>query len=342
MDHEIRSSQPPCECRLVLSLLFAFGVACTGARTEPLAHSPPNDAPTETNVLAASPEPVLSVLGPRHRLELGRHAVAIDADDGGRIVEFSLDGKNAIASKSESPVAYGNSFWPSPQSDWNWPPPPELDRMPWTASAEGRSIQLESGVNAALGLGAAQRVTLEPNGVLRIEYMLVNRGSASKSVAPWQNTRVRPRGLTFYPCLGATLPGSTLKPTIDSGVAWLLHDPSTMTENAKSFADGSEGFLAHVEDGVLFVKVWDDVPREKQAPGEAEIELYVDKTGRFVEIEEQGPYTVLSPGASLSWTVHWLLERLDPETRIEVGSPTLVERARSLARRAVHDLVRPY
>jgi hypothetical protein len=327
---------------LRLLFLFAIGVACTGARTHPAEHAPPNTAPKEALVPTVSRDPELSVLGPRHRLELGRHAVAVDADDGGRIVEFSLDGKNALASKSESPLAYGNSFWPSPQSDWNWPPPPELDRMPWTASAEGRHVDLESGVNAALGLGAAQRVTLEPNGALRIEYKLVNRGTTSKSVAPWQNTRVRPRGLTFYPCVGATLPGSTLKPTIVSGVAWLLHDPSTMTENAKSFADGSEGFLAHVEDGVLFVKVWDDVPREKQAPGEAEIELYVDKTGRFVEIEEQGPYTLLSPGASLPWTVHWLLEPVDPETRIEVGSPKLVEQARSLARRAVHDLVRPY
>jgi hypothetical protein len=327
---------------LRLFFLFAVGVACTGSRTEPLAHAPPNADQRGTSVPAVSREPVLSVLGPRHRLELGRHAVAVDADDGGRIVEFSLDGKNAIASKSESPVAYGNSFWPSPQSDWNWPPPPELDRMPWTANAEGRSIHLESGVNATLGLGATERVTLEPNGALRIDYALVNRGSASKSVAPWQNTRVRPGGLTFYPCRGTALPGSTLEPTIVSGVAWLLHDPSSMTENAKSFADGSEGFLAHVEDGVLFVKVWDDVPREKQAPGEAEIELYVDKTGRFVEIEQQGPYTALSPGASLSWTVHWLLERVDPETRIEVGSPTLIERARALVRRAVHDLVRPY
>ena len=278
--------------------------------------------------------PKLSARGARHRLELGPYAVEVDADDGGRIVEFSLDGKNALASRDDSPAAYGNSFWPSPQSDWNWPPPPELDRLPWQASPEEATIALASETHAALGLAASERVTLRPGGIVRIDYTLDNRGTLPRRVAPWQNSRVRPGGLTFYPCRGATLPGSTLNPPLVSGVAWLLHDPATMTENAKSFADGSEGFLAHVEESVLFVKVWDDVPREEQAPGEAEIELYVDKTGRFVEIEQQGSYATLLPGASLHWRVHWVLERLAPSVRIEPGSSALLEAARALARRA--------
>jgi hypothetical protein len=60
----------------------------------------------------------------------------------------------------------------------------------------------------------------------------------------------------------------------------------------------------------------------------------VDKTGRFVEIEEQGPYEEIAPGRSSTWTVHWLLERLAPEVRIELGSKALVETARALASRA--------
>ena len=104
-----------------------------------------------------------------------------------------------------------------------------------------------------------------------------------------------------------------------------------MTENAKSFADGAEGFLAHVEGDRMLVKVWDEVPRERQAPGEAEVELYVDKTGRFVEIEQQGPYEELAPGASLRWTVHLLLLRLGPHVPVELGSALLVTAARAAA-----------
>jgi hypothetical protein len=283
-------------------------------------------------IAAEKREPTLTVRGARHRLELAPYAVEVDADDGGRIVEFSLDGWNALASKSDSPVAYGNSFWPSPQSDWNWPPPPELDRLPWATNAEPSTISLASGIHAPLGLAATERVAIEPaTKSVRIDYTLENRGSRARRVAPWQNTRVRPGGLTFYPSRGGVLPPSTLEPGLIDGVAWLLHDPKTMTESQKSFADGAEGFLAHVEDGFLFVKVWDDVPRERQAPGEAEIELYVDKTGRFVEIEEQGPYEELRAGGSSKWTVHWLLERLAKNVRIEPGSTALVEAARALA-----------
>lgn len=269
------------------------------------------------------------------RLESGAYAVEMDPYDGGRIVEFSLDGRSVLVTRDESPAAYGNSFWPSPQGDWDWPPPPELDRLPWHAKADGGAILLESGTNASLGLRARQRVSFVPSShVLVIEYTLENVGQAPRRVAPWQNSRVRPRGLTFYPANGRTLPGSTLELLVSDGIAWLLHDPKTMVENMKSFGDGSEGFLAHVERDFLFVKVWDDVPREKQAPGEGEIELYVDKTGLFVEIEEQGPYEELAPGASLVWTVAWLLERVAPGVAVEPGSAALVEAARGLARRA--------
>lgn len=284
-----------------------------------------------------SPEPETKfvVRGARHRLEFGAYAVEIDADDGGRIVEFSLDGNSALATRDDSPLAYGNSFWPSPQSDWGWPPPPELDRLPWTPKYADRAIELESRVNAALGLRARERASFDARGhALSIEYTLENVGLAPRRVAPWQNSRVRPGGLTFYPSNGATLPGSTLELPVIDGVAWLLHDPNTMRENQKSFADGKEGFLAHVEKDLLFVKVWDEVPRERQAPGEGEVELYVDKTGLFVEIEQQGPYQELAPGASLVWTVAWLLERLAPEVTVEPGSAALVEAARRLVRRA--------
>ena len=275
----------------------------------------------------------LTVQGSRHRLELASHAVELDAD-GGRIVEFSLDGWNALATREESPLAYGSSFWPSPQRDWDWPPPPELDRLSWTPSSEGSVISLASATFTPLGLAARVRVRFEA-GCVRIDYTLENRGTVPRRVAPWQNNRVRPGGLTFHPVHGpAALPPSTLEPRLEGGVAWLLHDPKTMTENRKSFADGAEGWLAHVENGRLFVVSWDEVPRERQAPGEAEVELYVDRTGLFVEIEAQGPYDELAPQTSLAWTVRHSLERLPPDVRAEPGSRALVEAARALVRRA--------
>ncbi|MET0410035.1 MAG: hypothetical protein ABW217_02005, partial [Polyangiaceae bacterium] len=73
------------------------------------------------------------------------------------------------------------------------------------------------------------------------------------------------------------------------------------------------------------------VSAERQAPGESEIEIYVDPGGAFVEVEQQGPYEELAPGGSLDWHCHWLLERLESGANVQPEQTWLVERARALA-----------
>lgn len=269
--------------------------------------------------------------GERFRLELGALSLEVDAKDGGRIVEFSLDGQNALVTQAESGAAYGSSFWPSPQADWNWPPPPEIDRDAWNAAFTPNGLELASGTSAALGLSVSQNIRLGSNpSCAVIDYTLHNRGTEARRVAPWQNSRVRPRGLTFYPSHDATQPHSALALAPHDGVTFFAHDPESMKLNQKSFADGLEGFLAHVDRELLFVKSFPDVPPGGAAPGEAEIELYVDGAGKFVEVEQQGAYVEIPPGGSSSWRVVWLLERV-PKEHVAVGSAALVERARKLA-----------
>jgi hypothetical protein len=257
-----------------------------------------------------SSTPAFSLANGKYRLLDGPLAVEIDPTDGGRMTELSLDGANVLVVRGAA-ASHGSSFWPSPQRDWDWPPPAELDREPWRATLADGALSLESGVSRVLELSALQRVTPAPHGV-RIEHRFHNHGPAARAVAPWRNSRVGPRGLTFYPSPAATLDGSTLKlaPT-DDGITWLAHDPATMTENAKSFGDGAEGWLAHVDGRGLFLMTFPKVPRAAQAPTEAEIELYVDRTGLFVEVEQQGAYEPVAPGAtSEPWTVRFQLHAL--------------------------------
>ena len=231
----------------------------------------------------SGPEPGVPRAVVRHRnyrIEFGPYALEVDPADGGRIVEFSLGGRSAVIPRRESSTAYGSSFWPSPQSDWQWPPPPELNSAAWDVSVDASRLLLESGTNAKLGLSARQvmHADLERELVV-LDHQLVNRGNAPRKVAPWQNTRVRPRGLTFFPSDSPTLPPSALELKPVDGVIWFAHDPAAVTENQKAFADGREGWLAHVDGDLLFLKVFPDVPRDAQAPGEAEIEIYVDQGG---------------------------------------------------------------
>jgi hypothetical protein len=320
--------------RSKICFAFLLVVACR-PRQEPAAA--PEHVPVATPAPAPTPNPAMNpeVKALRHgenfRLESGPLALEVDARDGGRIIEFSLDGRNAMVTRAESPDAYGTSFWPSPQSDWKWPPPIEIDRGAWQVELVGSEIRLASAVHAPLGLSVSQRIRLETNPLSAvIDYTLHNHGAAPRRVAPWQNTRVRPGGLTFYPGSEGTLAHSALKLAPTRGVTFFAHDPATMKLNQKSFADGHEGFLAHVDGDILFVKVFPDVAPNAAAPGEAEIELYVDGAGKFVEVEQQGAYVEIPAGGTSGWTVRWLLDRVE-KASVVAGNMALVARARSLA-----------
>jgi hypothetical protein len=291
---------------------------------------------------AGTPFPI--VRQQNYRIEQGDLALELDPTDGGRIIELSLgsgtsrgaagDRHNALVTRGESPRSYGSSLWPSPQSDWKWPPPAELDALPWQVVIEGRALRATSGINPALALSAEQRIELLPEQrAVRIDYRLINHGGAPRKVAAWQNSRVRPRGLTFFPSNGASLPQSKFALAPSAGVIWFAHQGEAEARTGKLFADGEEGWLAHVDGDLLLVKVFPPVVAERQAPGEAEVEIYVDPGGAFVEVEQQGPYEEVAPGASLAWQCYWLLERLEPGLVVQPEQPWLIERARSLAAR---------
>jgi hypothetical protein len=321
--------------------IVALALSCAACGFAP----PPRDVSEIANPVAPIPVLVSStrdehphavVRAHNYAIDSGRYSIELDPADGGRIVSFSLDGQNALAMREESPEAYGSSFWPSPQSDWGWPPPLELDRRPWYVKVEQHALVLESEVNPALGLSVKERVSLDgARGMAVLSYTLENHGSAPRKVAPWQNSRTRARGLTFYPSSTPTTPESELKLAPRDGIVWFLHDPDAIKKGEKSFGDGQEGWLAHVDGELLFVKVFPDVPPGAQAPKEGEIELYVDGAGRFVEVEQQGAYVEIPAGGSSSWTVRWLLERLPKTVTASVGNPELVTHARALAEKAL-------
>ncbi len=267
-----------------------------------------------------------------YRIEAGPYALEVSPSTGAHIVEFSLDGRSVVVPREESPLSFGSTFYPSPQSDWKWPPPVEWDAMPWTVAVAGDALHLTSRAATKLGLGATQRIRLDgAKGVAGIDYTINNVGETPRKVAPWQNTRVRPQGLTFFPCSEGALPNSSLRLEPKDGVIWFRHDPAEFTESKKLFADGHEGWLAHVDGDLIFVKVFPDVPPAEQAPGEAEIEIYVHDSGRFVEVEQQGPYVELGSGHVSSWAVRWIVRKLPPDINTLPERKGLLRFARELA-----------
>jgi hypothetical protein len=104
------------------------------------------------------------------------------------------------------------------------------------------------------------------------------------------------------------------------------------SEVPKLMHDGAEGWLAQVNGDLLFIKKFIDVTPEKTAPDEGEIEFYANPDKSYIEIEQQGEYTSLKPGASLIWEVKWYLRTLPANAKAEIGNEALVNYIRSIAK----------
>jgi hypothetical protein len=118
-------------------------------------------------------------------------------------------------------------------------------------------------------------------------------------------------------------------PLIDvETISYFAFDAHDFEGHRKINADSCEGWLAHVDGRMLFLKVFPHVARAKQAPGEALVELYADPTKTYIEIEQQGAFEVIEPGEATSWTVVWVLERLPEGIEVGAGSSGLVRHVR--------------
>lgn len=280
---------------------------------------------------------VPTVNGSVYTFTFGDTVFAVDAAVAGRIVTCALGGKNILTSaKSREDNNWGSTFWTSPQSDWNWPPPAELDPGAYTARLDGAALVLESATLPGLELAVSKRFSVDAGyGVVTIEYGIVNRGKQARSVAPWEISRVASGGLTFFP-MGDGLPWKgfqeLLPLTINNGVAWLSSATAPANADQKAFANGSEGWIAHVAGRLLLVKSFPGISAAQAAPGEAEIKLYTDAGRSYVEVENQGAYALLAPGAAVTWPVRWSLRKLDASVAVKPDSAELLAIVRGLVK----------
>jgi len=179
---------------------------------------------------------------------------------------------------------------------------------------------------AMLGVSVTKTFSADAKlGAIHIEYKLTNTKQAAIQMAPWEVTRVYPKGLTFFstgptaPTLsvGATLPTTTTGTANAGGVTWFNYDMNAATADSKLYADGAEGWSAHAVDGLVFIKSFGDVMAAQIAPKEGDTELYTNSpktlkpgTKLYIEMEDQGAYGMIAPAASVTWNVTWFLKKL--------------------------------
>ena len=267
-------------------------------------------------------------------------SMTVDAGHGGKILSFKLGEQEVLAQNPAAapqpaqpgegqprrrffnPNSYGSTFWTSPQAEWNWPPVPEYDSLPYAGGAEdgaffqaqGPVKYLNTYVPALVAVGQPSRFgyrvqktfTADPaDGAIVIIYSIINESDETRKVAPWAITRVPNGGyLEFDAKAEDVTPLDLMKVSFDENGARL--DIDVANQNRKINVDG-KGWLKFHDNGLVLTQKFPDIAPADAAPGEAEIQVYIDARKSFVEIEAQGPYTELKPGEKLDWTVRWYL-----------------------------------
>ena len=260
-------------------------------------------------------------------------SMTVDAGHGGKILSFKLGEQEVLAQNPAAapqpapqgegqprrrffnPNSYGSTFWTSPQAEWNWPPVPEYDSLPYTAEVKDGPVKVVDVAIPALflegqvskyGYRVCKVFTVDPSDLaFVVTYSIVNESGETRKIAPWQISRVPNGGLLEFDAKpeGVT-PADLIKVTFDDGMAVLEVDVADQTR--KINVDG-KGWLNFRDNGLVLTQRFPDIAPEAAAPGEAEIQVYIDARKSFVEIEAQGPYTELQPGEKLDWTVRWYL-----------------------------------
>ena len=263
----------------------------------------------------------------KYTLSNGHLQMVIDAERGAKILSLKYDDQEVI-SQSRWPESFGSTFWTSPQKEWNWPPVPEIDKQAYSVEKDGKVLRMNSGVSDRLKYRIRKEFSVdEEAGAFVITYSIINESNETRRVAPWEITRVKNEGgLIFFEAPADSIwPAGLMNFTNAQGAAWYVADEAQ--QNRKVNADG-KGWLAYLTNGLLLVKRFEDLDATQPAPGEAEVQVYVNRGKTYIELENQGPYSTLQPQQQLSWTVRWYLLPYD-------GSPTPSEALLKLCRNVI-------
>ncbi len=249
-------------------------------------------------------------------LELGSTRLTVTPEHGGRITSLRYAEQELLTSTGAANFedAFGSTFWPSPQR-WEWPPPPELDTEPYEVTIDpAGSITLVSKPHEGTQLRVTKTLRADlTREALELTYAMTNIGSEPVSWAPWEITRMPADGLAFWPSGGAPFGDKPLAFQDAHGHTWCR--PSATEGEGKLFADGGAGgYLAYALGQYILIKQFTDLPASQAAPGEAEVEIYVNEHHDYAEIENQGAYVAIAPGATTAWKVVWYVRALPSGT----------------------------
>lgn len=242
-------------------------------------------------------------------VESGSLQMEILPDHGARVRSLRFRGSQLLSEADQHPDNWGATYWTSPQSDWGWPPVLAIDTDAYTSLETSLGVALRSapaefsGRRLCIGkhFRPAQADTIDT------EYVIENLGNSEFRMASWEISRVPPGGLTFFPTgtveISPIFPHAELVMEKVGSTSFYDHTGFGLGDSRKVHADGRGGYLAHLAERHLLLKMFEDSPAEAQAPGEGECEIFANLDGKYVEVEVQSAYRLVRPGERSSFVV---------------------------------------
>ena len=263
------------------------------------------------------------------QIKYRNYTFGIDAENGGRIISARLEDTEFLLQDRKGLENWGSTFWPAPQSLWNWPPPKAIFRGKYSSELIDDQLVLESTVDDKYRLKVKKIISFDPQlKALKLEYEIINMSDAELSVGPWEVTCVPLQGAKVFFANGSAPKDteSTLEFEKRDGVAWFDHTDSKLMPMQKLFNNAPEGWLAYInQERNLFVKSFQVIDPEKLAPGQGNIEVYINDKLKYIELENHGTYETLKPGKSLKYKVYWYITKLPDSMKVEEPNDQLLE-----------------
>jgi hypothetical protein len=263
-------------------------------------------------------------------------ATAIVVPAVGRIMEYHVDGSPNLlfvhrpdveAYRADNTVTEpgkwhnygGDKVWYWPQDQWPqalgraWPPPHELDGLPWTAKAVRDGVQLTSAAVPQYGAFATRTIRLEGNGGLR----------QTVEVRPTAGTGHDPLPIGAWTVTQVPLPTSVVLNSAAvkdaGGMSWRLHEPVeghpatrlviTPGRNAKAAGAGTTLYAFYANG--IFTQTLMSTSEGKGDPTDR-AQVYASDVGpdvlpteQMVELEFTSPIAVPAEGRPVRLEVYW-------------------------------------
>jgi hypothetical protein len=266
-----------------------------------------------------------------YTLEKGDLSFSVSAEKGGRIVSFKRGGCEILTQESVHPDYYGAVLWVSPQQ-YFWPPSPVLDKASYKAEMVRNTLRLTSENDSLTGLRFIKEFSIsESDTSVIIQYTVENISGTVRRAAAWDVARVS-GGTSFFPLKDTVLPhlSSGLQHVSEeNGIMWYDYSPQPAAKGQKLFATTSEGWLAHRQGRLLFIKRFPMVDAGDLPVMQGEVEIFLAPKNRYVELENHSAYTRLEKGQVLKYRQQWYLLAL-PE-KYEPSRDDLVKMARRVS-----------